>query len=177
MTRVFLSPVAPEEVECLINSLQDGKAAGPYSIPVKLLKTISHQISMPFCVIVYDCSLSEIFPNKLKIAKVITLYKKDSRDNPTNYHPISLLSVFSKLIEKNMYKRPYSFHDSCSILHPLQFDFRKKHSTLHALIFVILYYTYRAYKKRIEIIYNDKREMFIKSKNKNPHDLPVPPCK
>ena len=37
----FLSPVAPEELECLINSLQDGKAADPYSIPVKLLKIIS----------------------------------------------------------------------------------------------------------------------------------------
>ena len=50
-----------------------------------------------------DSFLSGIFPNKLKIAKVITLYKKDSGDNPANYHPISLLSVFSKLIEKIMY--------------------------------------------------------------------------
>ena len=130
----FLSSVAPEEVECLINSLQDGKAAGPYSIPVKLLKIISHQISIPFCMIINDSFLSGIFPNKLKIAKVIALYKKDSRDNSTNYRPISLLSVFSKLIEKIMYKRLYSFLDSCNILHPLQFGFREKHSTLHALI-------------------------------------------
>ena len=129
----FLSSVVPEEVECLINSSQDGKAAGPYSIPVKLLKTISHQISIPFCMIIND-SLSGIFPNELKIAKVIALYKKDSRDNPTNYHPISLLSLFSKLIEKIMYKRLYSFLDSCNILHPLQFSFHEKHSTLHALI-------------------------------------------
>ena len=81
--------------------------------------------------IVNDPFLSGIFSNKLKIAKVITLYKKDSGDNPTNYHPISLLSVFSKLIEKIMYKCLYS---SCSILHLLQFGFRKKHSTLHVLI-------------------------------------------
>ena len=130
----FLSSVAPEEVECLINSLQDGKAAGPYSIPVKLLKIISHQISIPFCMIINDSFLPGIFPNKLKIAKVIALYKKDSRDNPTNYRPISLLSVFSKLIKKIMYKRLYSFLDSCNILHPLQFGFHEKHSTLHALI-------------------------------------------
>ena len=98
----FLSSVALEEVECLINSLEDGKDDGPCSIPVKLLKIISHQISMPFCMIINE---SGIFPNKLKIAKVITLYKRDSRDNPTNYRPISLLSVFSKSIEKIMYKR------------------------------------------------------------------------
>ena len=55
MTRAFfLSQIAPEKVECLINSLQDGKATGPYSIPVKLLKIISHQISIPFCMIVND---------------------------------------------------------------------------------------------------------------------------
>ena len=130
----FLSSVAPEEVECLTNSLQYGKAAGLYSIPVKLLKIISHQISIPFCMIINDSFLSGIFPNKLKIAKVIALYKKESRDNPTNYRPIFLLSVFSQLIEKIIYKRLYSFLDSCSILHPLQFGFREKHSTLHALI-------------------------------------------
>ena len=84
--------------------------------------------------IVNDSFLSGIFPNKLKIAKVVTPCKKDSTDNPTNYRPISLLAVFSKLIEKIMYKRLYSFLDSRSILHPLQFGFREKHSTLHALI-------------------------------------------
>ena len=81
--------------------------------------------------IINDSFLSGIFHNKLKIAKVIALYKKDSRDNPTNYCPISLLSVFSKLIEKIMYKCLYSFLD---ILHPSQFGFCEKHSTLHALI-------------------------------------------
>ena len=110
------------------------KAAGTYSIPVRLLKTISYQISVPFCTIVNDFFLPGVFLNKLKIAKVITLYKKDSRDNPTNYRPISLLSVFSKLIEKIMYKRLYSFLDSFSILHPLQSGLREKHCTLHALI-------------------------------------------
>ena len=72
--------------------------------------------------------------NKRKIAKVITLYKKDSRDNPRNYRPISLPSVFSKLIEKIMNKRLYSFLDSCRILHTLQVGFRELNSTLLALI-------------------------------------------
>ena len=95
---------------------------------------ISNQISRPFCMTVNDSFWTGIFPNKLKIAKVIILYKKDSKDTPTNYRSISLLSVFSTLIEKIMYKRLYSFLDSCSILHPLQFGFREKHSTHHALI-------------------------------------------
>ena len=93
---LYLSAVTPEEIEALILSFQDGKAVGPYSIPIKLLKMISEQISVPLCIIVNDSFVSGIFLDKLKLAKVITLYKKDSKDNPTNYRPISLLSVFSK---------------------------------------------------------------------------------
>ena len=82
---LYLSAVTPEEIEALILSFQDGKAVGPYSIPIKLLKMISKQISVPLCIIVNDSFVSGIFPDKLKLAKVITLYKKDSKDNPTNY--------------------------------------------------------------------------------------------
>ena len=44
---LFLSNVTPEKIQTLINSLQEGKAVGPYSIPIKLLKMISLQISLP----------------------------------------------------------------------------------------------------------------------------------
>ena len=91
---LYLSAVTPEEIEALILSFQDGKAVGPYSIPIKLLKMINKQISsVPLCIIINDSFVSGIFPHNLKLAKVITLYKKDSKDNPTNYRPISLLSL------------------------------------------------------------------------------------
>ena len=72
-----------------MNSFQEGKAVGPYSIP-NLLKMISHYISVPFCIIVNESFVSGVFSDTLKLAKVITIYKKDSKDNPTNYYPISL---------------------------------------------------------------------------------------
>ena len=77
---LFLSNVTTEEIETLINSLQEGKAVGPYSIPIKLLNMISLQISVLLCIIFYFWS----FPDNLKLAKVITLYKKGSQDNLTN---------------------------------------------------------------------------------------------
>ena len=55
-------------------------------------------------------------------------------DNPTNYPPISLLSIFSKIIEKLMHKRLFKFIEMHSLLHALQFGFREKHSTLHTLV-------------------------------------------
>ena len=75
-----------------------------------------------------------VFPDKLKIAKVIALHKKGTTVDMSNYRPISLLSVFSKIFEKIMHKRLYSFLEVNGILHPLQFGFRTKHSTQHTLI-------------------------------------------
>ena len=65
---------------------------------------------------------------------MIAIHKKGSTDNPSNYRPISLLSVFSKIFENLMHKRLYNFLENNEIIHPLQFGFRKKHSTTHTLI-------------------------------------------
>ena len=110
------------------------KAIGPYSIPVFLLKNLSRLISEPLSVIVNQSFEVGIFPDKLKVGKVNPLYKKDSSDNPPNYRPISILSVFSKIFENLMYKRLYQFLDSFEILYPLLFGPRERHSTSHALL-------------------------------------------
>ena len=68
------------------------------------------------------------------MGKVTPLHKKDSCDNPSKYRPTSILSVFSKIIEKLMYDRLYGFLDKFELLYPLQFGFREKHSTTHALL-------------------------------------------
>ena len=61
---------------------------------------ISLEISLPLCLIINESFVTGIFLDNLKLEKVITLYKKGSRDNPTNYQPISLLLIFCKIIEK-----------------------------------------------------------------------------
>ena len=78
--------------------------------------------------------LLEFFLTTLSWQNLLLYTKKGSRDNPTNYRPISLLSIFSKIIEKIMYERVYKLLETCNILYPLQFGFREKHSTLHAII-------------------------------------------
>ena len=80
---------------------------------------------------------SDVFPDCLKIAKVVPIYKNEDRSVVSNYRSISLLSIFSKLIEKLMHKRLYSFLMSNKILYHYQFGFRKSHSTNLALIEVI----------------------------------------
>jgi len=57
------------------------------------------------------------------------MYKKSERSNPSNYRPVSLLSIVDKLLEKLMYKRLYSFLHNNSLLYNYQFGFRTYHST------------------------------------------------
>ena len=58
----------------------------------------------------FDMSLeSGIFPNKLKIARVIPLYKAGDPANISNYRPISVLPCFSKMLERIMYNRLYKY--------------------------------------------------------------------
>jgi hypothetical protein len=77
------------------------------------------------------------YPAKLKHSKVIPIYKKDEESDPTNYRPISLLSIFNKIFEKLMYKRLKSFLEKRNILFNSQYAFRENHSTQHSIIDII----------------------------------------
>ena len=72
-----------------------------------------------------------------EIAKIIPIFKKGDVHLASNYRPISLLSVFNKLLEKLVYKRLYSFLDKHNVIYSYQFGFRKHHSTSMALLEVI----------------------------------------
>ena len=95
---------------------------------------LSWHIAKPLAQIVNLSFYVGMFPSKLKVGKVSPLHKKGSCDNPSNYKPISILSVFSKIFEKLIHQRLYKFSESFEILYPLQFGFREKHSTSHALL-------------------------------------------
>ena len=79
------------------------------------------------------------FPNLLKIAKVLPIYKRGDNDNPVNYRPISLLSTFDKLFEKVVYNRLQSFITKNKIIYKFQYGFRKNHATTYAFIDVMEY--------------------------------------
>ena len=87
--------------------------------------------------IIYNASFSYgLVPDQLKTANVIPVHKKDSLTDMNNYRPISLLSVFNKLLEKLMFKRLNFFIDKNNILFDNQFGFRSNHSTTHATLLI-----------------------------------------
>ena len=73
-------------------------------------------------------------PNFLNVSSVIPIFKKDSKLIVANYRTMSLLSNINKILEKLMFTRLYSFLESNKCIYDLQFGFRKKHSTNHALL-------------------------------------------
>ena len=73
------------------------------------------------------------FPEAMKKADVVPLYKSKDEHECTNYRPISLLLTISKLLEKIMYSRIYNFLESTGQLHSSQYGFRKGHSCEHAV--------------------------------------------
>ena len=104
---------------------------------MRVIKHSFHLISAPLANIINLSLQKGIFPDKLKIAKVIPIYKADDPSHFTNYRPISLLSNFSKFFEKVMYNRMIEFAEQYNILYRCQFGFRKNYSTSHALIHLI----------------------------------------
>ena len=134
ITHSFLSsPTNPQEISDLINSLDDTKSCGPWPAPTKMLKLVSKEISIPFSNIC-NTSFEGVFPDKNKIAKIIPSHKKGSTTDVNNYRPISLLSTFSKIMEKLMATRLTSYLDLHGIIYPKQFGFRAGYSTTHSLI-------------------------------------------
>ena len=131
---LFLTPVTFIEVYDLIKVLNPSKSVGPNSIPIKLLKIIGPSVSPILALLVNQSFQTGIFPDKLKIAKVITLFKKGNPELPSNYRPISLLPIFSKIFEKLTHRRLYRFLEIHDVLFSLQFGFQENHSIDHALV-------------------------------------------
>ena len=101
---------------------------------MSVVKNIYHVIADPLTFI-YNLSLtSGVFPDEMKIAKVIPLFKSGDKNVYTNYRPVSLLPQFSKVLEKVFSKRLNSFLE---LLSNNQYGFRNKRSTSQALLHLI----------------------------------------
>ena len=125
--------ISNEDVLEIITNLEN-KSPGPQSIPIYLLKLSADLIINSLCKIISNSFSSGIFPDALKISKVIPIHKGNSSEELNNYRPISLLSVFDKIIEKLVHKMLYNFLVENDVLYKNQFGFRKNNSTTFALL-------------------------------------------
>ena len=134
---LFLCPVTADEIQLEIAKPQTGKAVGPSSIPISILKILKSELAGPLQVIFNTSFLTGIVPDKFKLAKLIPVFKKGSQTNLSNYRPISLLIVFNKLLEKLMFNRLADFLEKRYLVYNKQFGFSLHHSTDHAVLSII----------------------------------------
>ena len=130
---MYLHPITPTEILRYIDRLPSKNSSGHDSISNIFLKAIKHSIKIPLTQI-FNLSISTgVFPENMKIAEVIPLFKKGALDNMENYRPISLLITISKLLEKSIYKRLYNFINNNNIFYSKQYGFRSNHSCEQAI--------------------------------------------
>ena len=111
------------EVEQLIKKLPNKESHGHDMISNNLLKSLGNSISLPLTVIFNQSIIDGTFPDQMKIAEILPLYKRKESDQLVNYRPISLLLTMSKLLEKIIYKHTIRFIDKYKLLYDSQYGF------------------------------------------------------
>ena len=128
----YLKPISLSEVLMYLQLLNPAKSPGPNGMPLKHIR-MSAQIIAPMLVIFfYSCIPCGTYPEILKISPIIPLFKSGAEDQCCNYRPISFLSPISKIFEKCLFERLYSYFEKNRILSPQQFGFNPYQNSVFA---------------------------------------------
>nr|XP_047141507.1 uncharacterized protein LOC124816378 [Hydra vulgaris] len=128
------SKLSFEEFEIAFKTLKKNKATGADDINCNIILNCFEQLK-DILFKVFSASINQgIFPEQLKIAKITPIFKEGDRAIISNYRPISILPIFSKILERIMYNRVYDYFQCNNLLYSNQFGFKKHNSTEHAII-------------------------------------------
>ena len=134
---LFFQPTSETEVIQLIHFLKNKNSCGPDEISAKFV-ILAADIIATLLKILFNYTFEfGIFPDCFKTAEVIPIYKQGDKMEMGNYRPISILSTFSKILEKLIYNRTKSFLEKHSIILTTQYGFRPAYSTSHAMIDIL----------------------------------------
>lgn len=117
-----------------LNNLKEHTSPGYDQISVKILKSFPTPTLHTYVDIINNIISTCIYPNELKISKIIPIYKSGKKDNMSNYRPIHILPTFSKLIESLLYDQLMEHLEENNYLSSSQYGFRKKSGTLSACV-------------------------------------------
>ena len=130
---VFLYPTSEEEIVKIVKKLPSKLSSGHDNISNVLLKELI-DILAPVLMKVFNQSLETgEFPEVMKLAEVVPLFKGKEHYLTNNYRPISLLTTVSKVLEKIVYRRVYEYLTKTGQLYENQYGFREKHSCKQAI--------------------------------------------
>ena len=126
--------VTQQDVIKAINEFDANKASGPDGISPKLIKEGKHELAYPYTKLFNLSIRLQKFPDSYKLSNVIPIHKNDSKTNPKNYRPISLISIQGKLMEKIINKKLNEYLVFNNVISPFQSGFRRGDSTVNQLL-------------------------------------------
>ena len=129
MHSLFLKETTPHEISIIIANFDQNKSSDIYEISPKIIKQAGPALSNLLTIISNKSIKEGIFPDALKVSKILPLHKSDSVFEVSNYRPISLLPIISKIFEKLIFVRLNEFITKHQILYQNQFGFQKNKST------------------------------------------------
>ncbi len=153
--------VSENEVYDLLQSLDVNKSTGHDGISARMLKGAGMAIVTPLTKLLNMCLSQKRVPDEWKKANVLPLHKKGDKDKCTNYRPVSILPITSKILERVVFKHVFNFFLDHNLLTSHQSGFRPNDSTVNQLAY--LYHTFcnaLDKKKDVRIVFCDISKAF-----------------
>ena len=132
-----LTIVTAEEIVKIVGSMPNKTSSGYDDLPISVIKQHIEFLAEPLSAFFNKCFDDGIFPEQLKIAKVIPLHKKGSQTDIKNYRPISVLPTISKIFEKLIKVRLVTHLNRNKVLNKRQFGYQKGVGTAEAICTLI----------------------------------------
>ena len=129
-----LRPATYDEVKSALNKTRNDCSTGPDSIPINLLKPVSEFIISPLTHVINCFIESSEFPKAWKQARISPIPKIPSPQTLSDYRPVSVLPVLSKVYERIIMTQLVKFIDETAKYQPTQHGFRKSYSTVTCLL-------------------------------------------
>ena len=123
-----------DDIEKIIKSLNPNKAHGFDGISIQMIQLCSAAISKPLYLLFKNSFINGVFPDGWKRANVVPIHKKNDKQTISNYRPISLLPICSKIFERIIFNSLYKYLDENNLLTTNQSGFRSNNSCVHQLI-------------------------------------------
>jgi hypothetical protein len=121
------------ELLSTVSSMKNSTSRDCYGWSTSLLKEVVEVIADPLTKVINGCLAQGTFPDDLKRARTVPIYKKGDKAAVSSFRPISILPVLGKLLEKIMKVQVYRYFEENRLLSDSQFGFRKNRSTASAV--------------------------------------------
>lgn len=127
------SIVSEETVLSLISNLKNKRSMDVYDMSARIIKSIRSSILLPLTTLINISLVNNLFPDCLKISKVVPIYKKNDINDPSNHRPISVIPSIAKIYELVLKLQITNHFESKNLFSSSQYGFRNKLSTTLAI--------------------------------------------